>query len=219
MKRMESSPTLFIMLINPSLFVSTLINNRITANQWLFLLLCGLSEKEKHVAYRIPNHKALKKRVIYKETLVALHYRLISELNGKNGECLPETYITKADIIYLIEKGFIIKKGDNIDTISLTDKGVNVIFGDYSDSFEELWAVYPSDFWQEGKRFPSKTSQLGKDELEILYLNKIKYSKDMHQRIVAIVEQATEQGVINCGIEKFIKNELWNDWYEILISQ
>lgn len=113
------------------------------------------------------------------------------------------TMIGKYLIDDLVKKGFLIEK-DN--TYKLTNKFLE----QYVDKFtatEEIYDEYPSFFNKDGLNIPLKG--MDRNIFANLYDKAISSSVLEHIEVMEDIKFGIEQGLMNLGIDKFIKSKHW----------
>lgn len=125
----------------------------------------------------------------------------------------------KADIEDLLERGFIIDlnrpEGEVwADLFSLTDKGQTLMFIHTNDAGEELWAKYPNFIMVDAARVSAKT--VDKDDLMETYADIISHNPVYHRRVLELLEYAIRNGMINMGIEKWVRSRQWESLEELM---
>lgn len=183
------------MIIDVNLFIDTLAKHKLSFEQFMLCYLLCTDPKT-----------GVGKNTIYSKR--ASLYKYHSEVKHWS---LPE-------IGDLVQRGFIVdmnkvhvdgKRQSYPDHYQVTEKFTSIVFGDPDDMGEQLWKAYPDFFVVDGKRYPAKTCQSGKEELLEYYTKVIKKNKLLHQSIVSLVTQFNKSGEIKMGIEKWVRNHYW----------
>lgn len=112
--------------------------------------------------------------------------------------------IPKNEIPELIKKGFL--KIDEGGNAVLTDKFKN-IFVDKHIATEEVYLAYPTFFYSQGVQIP--LSAMDRNVFANLYEVAIMGSLDEHKEILLDIEYGKSKGLLNIGIEKFLKSKYW----------
>ena len=121
------------------------------------------------------------------------------------------------------------KKGD-VDVIDfldihVTEKCIETFFKDCNivteEIGEELFSVYPKFININGTNSVSTKSgdingtYYDKEKTIELYLKKIKYSEEKHNKIIEVVTWAKTKGHINVAFRNFVHDELWEALIEM----
>lgn len=120
------------------------------------------------------------------------------------------------------------KEGQNIIDfldIYVTEKCIDTFFKDCNivteEIGEELFSVYPKFINFDGKRIVSTQGgdingvYYDKDKCLELYLKKIKYDEEKHNKIIQIVAWAKSKDLIVYTFRKFVHDELWEAFFEM----
>ena len=147
------------------------------------------------------------------------YLRILQGTLGRKG--LRETLFS------LQEKGLILKTCKLPDpediTVGLTPNEIvfnkNILkkyLRHSGEMFLELFWAYPKECVING-RITSLRNTFGNggwsniDEAASFYGQRIQYNAQTHEHIIALIEQAKEQGLINMGIVKFLRGEEWHN--------
>lgn len=135
----------------------------------------------------------------------------------------------------LEERGLIrelgyIKNKDGDDTVDfldihVTEKCIDTFFKDCNivteEIGEELFSVYPKFININGTNSVSTKSgdingvYYDKEKTIELYLKRIKYSEEKHNKIIEVVTWAKSKGHINVAFRNFVHDELWEALLEM----
>jgi hypothetical protein len=96
----------------------------------------------------------------------------------------------------------------NADLLMITPKFTRFLYEETSTMAEELWKVYPSWLWVNGKR-ASARSNTSLEEVEEIYSRVVKRDKRLHAKILRLVKSHYNSGIAEMGIDKFIKSRHW----------
>lgn len=173
------------MFINDEKYFKFLINNNMTAEQFLFCYALSTIDR---------NHKFIN--------------RYVSEVNS----------LTDQEFNDLVERGYMLDFNADghkyHDSLVVTDKFKESIIVDEEDAFNELWKTYPMRLQQgiNGNYPMAKTTEMGKEALQRKYAKYISSDMQKHLRVMEVLKWFKERQKITVGIEKFVKNQLWEDW-------
>ncbi len=144
-------------------------------------------------------------------------------------EPLPITKIKELEERGLIRELGYTKKGDveiiDFLDIHVTEKCIDTFFKDCNivteEIGEELFSVYPKFININGTNSVSTKSgdingvYYDKEKTIELYLKRIKYSEEKHNKIIEIVTWAKAKGHINVAFRNFVHDELWEALIEM----
>lgn len=109
--------------------------------------------------------------------------------------------------------------------IHVTEKCIETFFVDCNivteEIGEELFKIYPKFITFDGKKIVSTQGgdinglYYDKDKCLELYLKKIKYSEETHNKIIEIVAWAKSKDLIVYTFRKFVHDELWEAFFEM----
>ena len=174
------------MFINDEKFYKFILAHHLSPGQ--FLLCYTLSTIDR-------NHKFLK--------------RMIDELGF---------IVTPEEVEDLDNRGYILnmnQPGEHYhDMLVVSDKFKQAIIVDAEDAFDQVWKAYPIRLQQHvnGSYPLAKTTSIGKEGLQRKYAKYISNDFQKHLRVMEVLIWFKERQKITVGIEKFILNQLWDDW-------
>lgn len=104
----------------------------------------------------------------------------------------------------LVNKGFLQYLPNG--ATSLTKKFIN-LFVDKDLATEEIFEIYPVSTNKDGIAIPLKA--MDRSVFANLYITAIMGSIEEHEEVKQDIEYAIKQGLLNIGIEKFVKSKYW----------
>lgn len=121
----------------------------------------------------------------------------------------PNKLLSDAEKKDLIDRGFIIPVGvgNTGDDYELGHE-FRKLFTDGVIASQELLTIYPSFIVVNNKRYPTKL--MDEHQLSVLYAEKIGHEFHEHIEVLKDVAYGIENGLITCGIEKFVRSSYWN---------
>ncbi len=139
-------------------------------------------------------------------------YREKWELIAKYKKAFPSDDGSMIGNIYredLVNRGFLIQieDGDTADCFEITKKFAK-IFVDEFEAGNEFWDIYPAFVISEGKRLPLST--MDKNLFRKIYSDRINHDFEEHKEVMKDLKFAIDEGLINMGIEKFVRSEMWS---------
>lgn len=168
------------MFLNEEALVDLLIEHKINVNQMYFMYLIHSGSS---AIYRIANEG----KKFYRKEVEELETRgFIRNLN-------PTSMV----------------QNDEYEIDEFTDNGKKILefLNSEITMADELWNAYPWSFQINGNNVAAKTCD--RDMISEIYTKKIKGSMTKHKKILKDVKRGAALGLINCGIEKFVKGEQW----------
>lgn len=191
-------------------YLNFLVDNVITANQFLLCYLLYLDRKARENNEEIHGS----------ESGYTLLYKYIHHCGIYDKDKETNVAFSPRDIHNLEVRGFITnnnKKGESFaDYLELTDKFMNIFSNSYKD-FDQFWDTYPGFI----ENFVNRSGPLitlksvVKEELEVLYYKRIK-TKIAHKKMMGVLIWAIENNKINMSIKNFIGGEVWKDLESIM---
>lgn len=103
----------------------------------------------------------------------------------------------------LEDKGYLVKMPNGY----VLSKKFKDLFVDKHIATEEIFEVYPTFLYHQGVQIP--LTAMDRNIFANLYIGMINGSLDEHTEIVEDIKYAVEKGLINIGIEKFLKSQHW----------
>ena len=167
------------MFQNVSRYVKFLADNKLSQSQFLFLYCIRFGEWE----------------------TINLYKKYSPEEDG--------TMIGKLLKDDLIARGFIRKIGDGetATDYEITEKFNHLYLQNHFLAADEIWSRYPQYAKIQGNSIPLLT--MDRYKFANMYAERIKYSVDEHLEVVKDVEFGRDNGLLVCGIEKFVTAEMW----------
>lgn len=108
----------------------------------------------------------------------------------------------------LLDRGFIIKLDENETAASYQiGAAFKAIFVDKFEAATEIKDLYPSFAISDGRKFPLTLVDVY--EIASLYGERIGYEIAEHEEVKKDLQYGIEQGLVKCGLDKFIRSEFW----------
>jgi hypothetical protein len=147
-------------------------------------------------------------------------YREKWEIIAKYKEAFPTddgSMIGKFPLQDLVDRGFIIRldDGKTVDSFEITTKFAK-IFVDEFEAGNQFWDLYPAFVVTEGKRLPLST--MDKNLFRKIYSDRINHDFEEHTEVMKDLQYAVDEGLINMGIEKFVRSEMWSKIRQMRIA-
>lgn len=132
--------------------------------------------------------------------------------------CQEISAFKKSEIQDMVDKGYVTNTspddpGMYADSFEVTEKFRKLVFAERPELlFEEFWNSYPNFLFIEGKKFPTKGTNM--ETLEENYIKLIKENVGLHNSIIASVEWGKSRGYLTTGILKFFESQGWRQLHQ-----
>lgn len=153
--------------------------------------------------------------------MYCLHHRKMDAINNyKQHFATPDGgMIGENDKKDLIERGFIQQVGGEgrASDYKITEKFTDIFFADQHEAAAAVWAAYPSFTIIGEKRIPLTT--MDRYEFANYYAARIDYDVQEHKEVLKDVQYGRKHKLINYGIEKFVKGQMWEGIRQVRLQQ
>lgn len=179
--------------------------------------------------------KILKKYEIDIYQFWALYLRCINDYDSLNHYDEKYNFIPLTRVKQLVDKNLIKSLGNISENgvekitfldIHVTEQCIETFFKDCDivvpEMGNELISIFPAYVEVNGKKIPSKGGgdvngiYYDKDNFASIYLSKINYSEEIHNKIIIYTHKAKELGLLNCTLRNYIHNRQWEEFFEII---
>lgn len=103
----------------------------------------------------------------------------------------------------LEDKGYLVKMPNGY----VLSKKFKELFVDKHIATEDIFRIYPTYLYHQGVQIP--LTGMDRNVFANLYIDFIHGSLDEHNEVMKDIKYAVEKGMLNMGIEKFVKSQHW----------
>lgn len=103
----------------------------------------------------------------------------------------------------LENKGLLVKMANGY----ILSKKFKELFVDKHIATEDIFRIYPTFLYHQGVQIP--LTGMDRNIFANLYIDLIQGSIEEHEEILEDIKYAVEKGMLNIGIEKFLKSQHW----------